>query len=146
MDAPGDDSVGPSAIPNVLLRGIGLDVLGHEPCSISCPRERALAGERLDAAARAGVVGLDELLEVLGWSAEWTALHGMAEITTPVFRAVHPTAYTCGLRRARFHGTVPAGSRPACASRSLPHPPARCYRSEVDNPCPVASFTCCTRT
>jgi len=124
VDAPGDDPAGPSAIPNVLLRGIGLDVLGHEPCSISCPRERVLAGQRLDAAARAGVVGLDELLEVLGWSAEWTALHGMAEITTPVFRAVHPTAYTSGLRRARFHGTIPAGS-PAGLRFPFPASPAR---------------------
>lgn len=123
-DAQGDDQAGPSAIPNVLLRGIGLDVLGHEPCSVSCPRERALAEQRLNAAARVGVAGLDELLEVLGWSAEWTALHGMAEITTPVFRAVHPTAYTSGLRRARFHGAIPAGS-PAGLRFPFPASPAR---------------------
>ena len=123
VDVPGDDPAGPSAVPNVLLRGIGLDVLGHEPCSVSCPRERVLAGQRLDAAARAGVAGLDELAEVLGWSAEWTARHGMAEITTPVFRAVHPTAYTSGLRRARFHGTIPAGS-PAGLRFPFPASPA----------------------
>lgn len=123
-DTPDDDPAGRSEFPNVLLRGIGLDVLGHEPCSIGCPRERTLAGQRLDAATRAGVAGLDELLEVLSWSAEWTGLHGMAEVTTPVFRAVHPTSYTSGLRRARFHGTTPAGS-PAGLRFPFPPSPAR---------------------
>jgi uncharacterized protein len=123
-DALGDGPADTSAFPNVLLRGIGLDVLGHEPCSAGCPRERVLAEQRVSAAARAGVAGLDELLEVLGWSAEWTGLHGMAEVKTPVFRAVHPTSYTSGLRRARFHGTTPAGS-PAGLCFPFPPSPAR---------------------
>lgn len=123
-DPLADGQAGPSAFPNVLLRGIGLDVLGHEPCSFGCLRERALAERRVSAAARAGVSGLDELLEVLGWSAEWTGLHGMAEVKTAVFRAVHPAPYSSGLRRARFHGTTPAGS-PAGLRFPFPPPPAR---------------------
>lgn len=103
----GETTVPTTTGPNLLLRGVGLDVVGYVPCSSDCEATAALVDARLAAARRARVAGLDELVAMLAWSTEWTALHGMAEVKTPVFRAVHATDYTAARKRVCRGGVVP---------------------------------------
>ncbi len=96
---------GPTAA-NILLRWLGLRAVPHLPCAFDCAAT-AMLGYAL-----AGVFkreGLDEPLALLGemleWPVEWSALHGIAEIKTPVVRITAHTDATAGRLRVRRHGT-----------------------------------------
>jgi hypothetical protein len=73
--------------PNVLCRWLGVRAVPHLPCRFDCVESRTL-GERLMAFGREAGFGteVDWLREVLNWPLEWSALHGIAEIKTPVVR------------------------------------------------------------
>jgi hypothetical protein len=73
---------GPDAC-NILLRWAGIRAVPYMPCSFHCDDTVKFAEEFL----------LDRdkdpykwLVEILSWPVEWSALHGIAEIKTPVFK------------------------------------------------------------
>ncbi|WP_437995657.1 cupin-like domain-containing protein [Sorangium sp. So ce185] len=70
---------------NLLLRRLGVAAIPHVPCSFDCETSRTL-GARL--------ISEGPLLDVLGWPMQWSALHGIAEVLTPVFKLVHDTDAT----------------------------------------------------
>ena len=83
------------------------------------------------------------LHEVLSWPAEWTALHGIAELKTPVLKAATATEVSHDLWRAAWAGTgypaqVPAGVRfPYRAPRHLPLTSRSSFRAGLRRPFPV---------
>ncbi|MBN1993733.1 MAG: methyltransferase domain-containing protein [Anaerolineae bacterium] len=110
---------------NILWRWMGVRATPHLPCSFHCPETVAL-GQKLIALGRANGYNqeMDWLLEILSWPVEWSALHGIAEIKTPVLKVsartdATPTKYVVrrigtaypdeGAQGLGFPYRVPAG-------------------------------------
>lgn len=72
---------------NILWRWMGLRAVPHLPCRFDCP-STVEVGERLVAVGRRAGFDqeMDWLIEILSWSVEWSALHGIAEVKTPVLK------------------------------------------------------------
>ena len=90
---------------NPLWRWLGVRSVFHLPCRFDCRKTVAVA-ERVAAAAR--VAGFGEefgwLEEVLAWPVEWSALHGIAEIRTPILKISTNTDATAGTYTVRRTG------------------------------------------
>lgn len=104
---------------NPLLAPVGLAVMPLWPESFACPEWEA-EGEALlasaDAHGRAEAIGY--LREALSWPVSWSALHGVAEVKTPVFRFIRdtsPTAHRLSIRRL-------GAGMPEAAARGLGFP------------------------
>ncbi len=80
---------------NFLLRSIGVRAIAHLPCSFDCADSLAAGRELLRLAE---TLGFHEqifwLREMLDWPVEWSALHGIAEIRTPVLKIITSTDAT----------------------------------------------------
>jgi 2-polyprenyl-3-methyl-5-hydroxy-6-metoxy-1,4-benzoquinol methylase len=87
------------------LRWLGVRAVFHLPCSYDCEESNRLARHHLDLARNAGFFEeADWLHQMLGWPAEWSALHGIAEIRTPVVKVVTRTDATTTKYVVRYHG------------------------------------------
>lgn len=76
---------------NILLRWLGVRAVPHLPCAFDCEATRELADTMI------GLVREPEQLwlrEMLAWPVEWSALHGIAEIKTPVVKVSTKTEWT----------------------------------------------------
>ena len=86
-DAERRDVSGPLEA-NILWRWMSVRAVPHLPCKFDCEATVEF-GKRLLAVGRD--VGyaeeVDWIEEILSWPAEWSALHGIAEIKTPVMKA-----------------------------------------------------------
>ena len=114
---------------NVLWRRAGLRALHYLPCSWECAASR-VAGRAHRELARALGLGAegDLLLELLGWPVEWSSLHGISELRTPVFKVVARADATLGKHTVRWAGSAyPAGAPTGHAFPYLlaPHTRAR---------------------
>ena len=99
-------------LTNMLLRWIGPRVPSHLPCSASCEATIANGQQLLQVWSRMGV---DEeaawLLEMLRWPVEWSALHGIGEVRTPVLKLAFSTDPTPHKYTIRYNGTaMPEGA------------------------------------
>ncbi|MDB5703177.1 MAG: putative methyltransferase [Sphingomonas bacterium] len=97
---------------NPLLAPVGLVVQPLWPRGFDCPDAVARGAALVAAAARhdrAEAIGW--LHEALSWPVAWSALHGIAEIKTPVFRFIRNAPPTPGKLSVRREGdTMPEGS------------------------------------
>lgn len=79
------------AYPEVLslLRYNGPRFTFHIPCSTTCESSKKIADDWVAVARQHGYdEEVEALYEVLSWPMEWSVLHGIAEIKTPVFKVV----------------------------------------------------------
>ncbi len=108
---------------NLFWHGIGVSLLPHVPCSMACERSRTLARELV---LRMETSHLEEeaawLRELLSWSLSWSALHGIAELKTPVFKACISTDATAGRHELQLEGSRPED---AAAGVGFPYRPRR---------------------
>lgn len=93
-DAP-DEITAPAALNRMLVR-IGLAALDHDPCSPHCSASLTLAETRLGFARERDPAAVDELLAILAWPMEWSALHGAVELRTPIVKLCWDTDPTAG--------------------------------------------------
>ena len=70
-----------------LLRVLGVNRLPHVPCGTCC-RPSA------DMAAR--LKGTEPIDEIMSWPVRWSALHGFAEILSPIAKIIHDIDATAG--------------------------------------------------
>lgn len=84
---------------NILLRWLGLRAVPHLPCSFDCEPTREVADKMLPLLPEAERAWL---LEALGWPVEWSGLHGIAEIKTPVVKVSARTDWTPEKRVVRL--------------------------------------------
>jgi hypothetical protein len=79
-------------VANVLWRSIGIRAIPHLPCRFTC-EETVSLGERFLAAAEASGFGQEAnwLKQILSWPVEWSSLHGIAELKTPILKACTQT-------------------------------------------------------
>jgi hypothetical protein len=74
-------------LSNILLRWLGVRPVPHLPCSFNCTPTVELGRQYLDLAKASGFAAeVEWLLSILDWPVEWSALHGIAEIKTPILK------------------------------------------------------------
>jgi uncharacterized protein len=90
---------------NIFWRWLGIRALPHLPCDLGCAPSRAIADSLLALARAAGYdEEMDWLREVLSWPVEWTALHGIAIVSTPIVKIVTRADATARKLTLRRHG------------------------------------------
>jgi hypothetical protein len=109
---------------NILWRWLGVRAVPHLPCSTRCTGTLRLANSMLGVAQTLDLAQeADWLMQMLSWPVEWSALHGIAEIKTPVLKVATRTDATARRRIVRRHGTA----YPAEGGRGIAFP----YRRHV---------------
>lgn len=109
----------PASVSPLLARA-GLQVLAHVPCSPHCAASRELAGRRIEALRARDAEATEWLLQALAWPVRWSALHGIAEVTTPLFKLCHDSDDS-----PRRHALVRAGEAWPEAGAQGTRPPFR---------------------
>jgi hypothetical protein len=72
---------------NVFWKPIGIRAVPHLPCRFDCDATCSWGQSFLQATAELGFHDeLSWLRQILSWPAEWSALHGIAEIKTPILK------------------------------------------------------------
>ena len=80
---------------NILLRWLGVRAVPHLPCRSDCAATAELGRRFLALGREAGYeTEMDWMVEMLSWPLRWSALHGIAEIRTPVLKIVATTDAT----------------------------------------------------
>jgi uncharacterized protein len=127
---PGADVHYPLTL-NTLFSPLGIDLPGYQPCGLQC-EESQRRGSALIALGRETGMGeaMDWLTEILDWPAEWSALHGIAELKTGIIKLAYNTEFTHEKLTVRYHGqTLATGAarglsfayrRPQSRRRVLP--------------------------
>lgn len=81
-----------SAMCNILLRHLGLRAVFHLPCSFDCVESNKIGENNFDAMLKLGYhKEADWLYQILNWPIEWSSLHGVAMVKTPVLKIVTKT-------------------------------------------------------
>jgi uncharacterized protein len=108
------ETAGPP-LTNMMWRWVGVRPVFHLPCGDHCAPTRDIAAALLACWTAGGFRDEAEWLEeILSWPCEWTALHGIAEIKTPILKIVATTDATATrlvVRRAglRIPAEAPRG-------------------------------------
>lgn len=77
---------------NILLRWFGVRLVSHLPCSFRCEESARIGRAMADIGRELGHgAEVDAAFRMLSWPVEWDALHGIAEVRTPVARAITRT-------------------------------------------------------
>jgi SAM-dependent methyltransferase len=92
---------------NILWRWMGVRPVPHLPCRFDCQATVELSRRFIAAGRQAGFgEEMDWLLEILAWPVEWSALHGIAEVKTPVLKVSARTDATATKYTVRRPGTA----------------------------------------
>ncbi|XGV96653.1 MAG: hypothetical protein ACAF41_28470 [Leptolyngbya sp. BL-A-14] len=117
-----------SSRANMLLRWLGVRSVPHLPCSFDCAATLQQADQFLALGRDLGYgVEMGWLEEMLSWAIEWSALHGIAEIKTPIFKITTLTDATATKCVVRHHGNT----APEACGNGLGFP----YASNVRSNC-----------
>jgi hypothetical protein len=89
---------------NILWRWMGVRTVPHLPCSFDCPATVDVANTLMALGRELGyATEMEWLEEILDWPAAWSAMHGIAEVKTPVLKKstrTDATAHEFVVRRA----------------------------------------------
>lgn len=104
---------------NILWRWMGARLVPHLPCRFDCRETIALGRQFAEVGRTAGYDReMSWLLEILSWPVEWSALHGIAEIKTPVLRVSTRTDATA----SKYVVRRPGNAYPIEGAHALPFP------------------------
>jgi hypothetical protein len=104
---------------NILWRWLGIRAVPHPPCRFDCAATAEFGSRLMKAGREAGYnEEMDWLCEILSWNIEWSALHGIAEIKTPILKVSTRTDSTPVKYVVRRRG----GNYPAEGARGLDFP------------------------
>jgi hypothetical protein len=101
-------------LTNIILRRMGIMAIFHVPCSFQCAASEVLAQQILQSVKNSGNESqISVLKELFQWPMEWSGLHGIAEIKTPIFRISTRTDATANKVTFRLWGAIypPEGGR-----------------------------------
>lgn len=102
-DDRGGDVDGPA---NILWRWMGVRLVSHLPCSFGCRASAEISREMMGVGIRHGFAEeMGWAADVLSWPVEWSALHGIAEVRTPILRVSTRTDATADKLVVRYRGT-----------------------------------------
>jgi hypothetical protein len=90
---------------NVLWRWLGLRAVPHLPCGFGCDPTMEMGRRFWNIAERSGYGPESEWIQqILSWPVEWSALHGIAEIRTPILKLITRTDHTDLKYTVRWRG------------------------------------------
>ena len=99
---------------NILWRWMGPRAVPHLPCSFSCVATVAFADALMAFGRNIGYhAEMEWLEEILSWPASWSALHGIAEVKTPIVKVSTRTDATAHEFVVRRHGSRLPAEAPA---------------------------------
>lgn len=99
--------VAPISMSNILWRWVGVRCVSHLPCSFSCKNTISVASRLIDLGRTLEYQDeMDWLLDILAWPVEWSALHGIAEIKTPILKVSTRTDATAHKYIVRYNGKI----------------------------------------
>lgn len=79
--------VNKTSLANILWRWMGVRLVPHLPCRFDCRSSADFARAMLKIGRTCGFnLEMDWLLEMLSWPVQWSALHGIAEVKTPILK------------------------------------------------------------
>ena len=91
---------------NILWRWASVRAVPHLPCAFDCSATAEFGTEFLRVGVEAGYADeMGWIEEILSWPVEWTALHGIAEVKTPILKVVARTDATASKYVVRRAGT-----------------------------------------
>lgn len=91
---------------NTIWWRLGIRGIPHFACTPTCTPSTHLARLMFQLGASDGLVQeVGWISDVLNWPVRWSALHGIAEITSPVMRVVVDTDATNGRATLQFQGS-----------------------------------------
>lgn len=129
---------------NILWRWMGVRAVPHLPCRFDCAATVELGTKLIDLGRRLGYPDeMRDLEEILSWPVEWSALHGIAEIKTPLLKVSTRTDATGTKHVVRREGEAyPAeGARglhfPYRVPTATPLTQSRSYQSGLRNILPL---------
>jgi 2-polyprenyl-3-methyl-5-hydroxy-6-metoxy-1,4-benzoquinol methylase len=92
---------------NILWRWMGVRAVPHLPCRLDCAATADLGRALIEVGRQAGFTQeMDWLTEILSWSVEWSALHGIAQVKTPVLKVSTRTDATTRRYVVRRRGSA----------------------------------------
>jgi hypothetical protein len=98
--------VGGPAPANILWRWASVRAVPHLPCAFDCSATAEFGTQLLGVGVDAGYADeMSWIEEILAWPVEWTALHGIAEVKTPILKVVTRTDATASKYVVRRNGT-----------------------------------------
>jgi len=90
---------------NILWRWMGVRAVPHLPCSFTCPGTVEFANALMAVGREIGYrAEMEWIEEILSWPVSWSALHGIAEVKTPVLKASTRSDATASEFLVRRHG------------------------------------------
>jgi SAM-dependent methyltransferase len=93
-------------LANILWRWLGVRAVPHLPCRFDCGETIQLGERLLRVAELAGYTEeMKWIREILSWPVEWSALHGIAEVKTPILKISTRTDATASKYVVRWTGT-----------------------------------------
>jgi hypothetical protein len=99
----------PAGVPplaNILWRWLGVRAVPHLPCRFDCSESIALGTRLLEIADKAGYhEEVRWISEILAWPVEWSGLHGIAELKSPLFKLSTSTDATSEKWVVQWMGT-----------------------------------------
>jgi hypothetical protein len=106
-------------LANILGRWLGVRAVAHLPCRFDCPESVAFAQRLLEIGTNNGYgEEVSWITEILSWPAEWSALHGIAEVKWPIVKLSTRTDATSHKRVVKWVSPKPSQGR--CYRRRLP--------------------------
>lgn len=104
---------------NILWRWMGVRPVPHLPCSFDCDDTANLAKALISVGRTYGfTTEMDWLQQILSWPVNWSALHGIAEIKSPILKISTRTDATAEEYTVRFIGD----SYPEIGAKGLNYP------------------------
>jgi hypothetical protein len=93
-------------LANILWRWVGVRAVPHLPCRFDCSSSIAFGKRLLELGRAAGCAEEAEwIAEILTWPVEWSALHGIAEVKSPLMKISTRTDATAGKSVIKWAGT-----------------------------------------
>ena len=96
-----------SPLANILWRWMSVRAVPHLPCRFDCAATVELGERLLQVGRQAGYSSeVDWIRQLLSWPVEWSALHGIAEIKTPILKVSTRTDATARKYLVRCKGNA----------------------------------------
>jgi len=88
IDTPSNEVILQDVLPenNILLRWLGVRPVSHLPCSFYCAATREIAKDNIEAAGFGFKEEMKWMMELLSIPVNWSAIHGIGEVKTSLFR------------------------------------------------------------
>jgi hypothetical protein len=92
---------------NIFWRYLGVKALAHIPCSFDCAASLGLARQFADVGKKSGFAEeVEWASQILRWPLEWSMLHGIAEMKSPILKVCTNAGASSSKHTIRWRGDL----------------------------------------